>query len=62
MLRETFATHTVIAVSHDLDDLLQAEMIMVMDSGVLVEHGTPQTLLANAGGHFSQLVATRGGL
>jgi len=33
---------------------------MVMDAGKLVEFDTPQKLLQNENGHFSQLVAATG--
>ena len=46
IIREQFAEHTILTVAHRLDTIRNADMILVMDKGKVVELGTPDELLA----------------
>jgi ATP-binding cassette subfamily C (CFTR/MRP) protein 1 len=56
IIREEFAKHTILTIAHRLDTIRDADTILVMDKGKVVEVGTPDELLAkmarkkNAGG------------
>jgi ABC-type bacteriocin/lantibiotic exporter with double-glycine peptidase domain len=44
--REEFAEHTILTVAHRLDTIRDADTILVMDKGKVVEVSTPDELLA----------------
>ncbi len=48
-LREVAAHHTTLAIAHRLSTITDADDILVMDAGRVVEQGTHQALLASAG-------------
>jgi ATP-binding cassette subfamily B protein len=48
-LREVVANHTTLAIAHRLSTITDADNILVMDAGRIVEQGTHQQLLAHAG-------------
>jgi ABC-type multidrug transport system fused ATPase/permease subunit len=50
---------TVVTIAHRLDTVRDADLIVVMDAGCVVEQGTHQSLLA-AGGAYRRLVAAGG--
>ncbi len=56
-LRKMRATRIVVA--HRLSTIIDADRILVMESGRLVEEGDHQTLLG-LGGHYAELVASQG--
>lgn len=45
VIRTAFAHATIIAVAHRLDTILDFNSVVVVDKGVVVEHGNPQELL-----------------
>ncbi|KAF2223913.1 P-loop containing nucleoside triphosphate hydrolase protein [Elsinoe ampelina] len=45
LIRTEFKDHTVIAIAHRLDTILDFDFVGVMDSGRLVEYGKPSDLL-----------------
>ena len=51
-----FQDATVITIAHRLNSVLDADKIMVLDEGQLVELGTPKELMARSGGRFRSLV------
>lgn len=57
-LRTKFADATVLTIAHRLDTIMDYDRIMVLDSGRLVEFGSPAELLAS-GGYFQTLVSQR---
>ena len=61
MIRHEFSTQTVISIAHRLDTIIDYDRIMVLDEGRLVEFDTPERLLADAGGVFAKMVASREG-
>ena len=48
-LRGVAAHHTTLAIAHRLSTIVDADQILVMDAGRIVEQGTHQALLAKAG-------------
>lgn len=58
-IREQFKGRTVIAVAHQLNTILDFDRVMVMDSGQLIETGSPKDLLAREG-LFKRLCEAQG--
>lgn len=54
MIRTEFTGRTIIMVAHRLNTLMDFDKIAVMDSGALMEFGSPAELLAK-GGLFTKL-------
>jgi ATP-binding cassette subfamily B protein len=48
-LKEVAAHHTTLVIAHRLSTIVDADHILVMDAGRIVEQGTHQSLLADAG-------------
>jgi ATP-binding cassette, subfamily C (CFTR/MRP), member 1 len=46
IIREEFAHHTILSIAHRLDTIRDADLIVVMDKGKVVESGAPGELLA----------------
>ncbi|KAF2267153.1 hypothetical protein CC78DRAFT_566318 [Lojkania enalia] len=55
LLRSKYASHTVIAVAHKLDTILDFDKVAVMHHGQLVEYGEPYSLLEMQGSWFKNL-------
>lgn len=55
LLRSKFASHTVIAVAHKLDTILDFDKVVVMNQGQMVEYGEPYQLLERNGSWFKSL-------
>ena len=55
LLRSKFASHTIIAVAHKLDTVLDFDKVVVMHHGSLVEYGEPYKLLEREGSWFKSL-------
>ncbi|KAF2276608.1 uncharacterized protein EI97DRAFT_377023 [Westerdykella ornata] len=55
LLRSRFASHTIIAVAHKLDTILDFDKVVVMQQGKLVEYGEPYKLLETEGSRFKAL-------
>ncbi|KAI9987553.1 hypothetical protein PInf_023594 [Phytophthora infestans] len=60
MLRQNFQDTTVITIAHRLTTVLELDRVMVLSQGTVVEFDTPQNLLNNRGGFFSDLVKEEG--
>ncbi|OOQ90525.1 putative ABC multidrug transporter [Penicillium brasilianum] len=58
VIREKFCNHTIIAVAHKLDTILDFDRVVVLDAGRIVETGEPYTLLADPRSHFGRLYAS----
>lgn len=55
-VRSAFRHATVLTIAHRLNSVLDADKIMVLEAGELVEFGSPQELMARQGSSFRQLV------
>jgi len=55
-LRAVAANHTTLVIAHRLSTVIDADTILVMDQGRIVERGTHQALLVQ-GGVYSRLWA-----
>ncbi|KAF1838182.1 canalicular multispecific organic anion transporter 1 [Decorospora gaudefroyi] len=55
LLRSKFPHHTLIAVAHKLDTILDFDKVVVMNQGQLVEYGSPHKLLERQGSWFKSL-------
>jgi ATP-binding cassette subfamily C (CFTR/MRP) protein 1 len=55
LLRSKFPNHTLIAVAHKLDTILDFDKVVVMNKGQLVEYGSPHKLLERQGSWFKSL-------
>ena len=59
VLREDFSGCTRVAVAHRIHTIMDSDVIVVMDSGRIVEVGSPAELLRNEEGWFSQLAKSK---
>ncbi|WQF87903.1 Putative AAA+ ATPase domain, ABC transporter type 1, transmembrane domain-containing protein [Colletotrichum destructivum] len=55
VVMESFSMHTVIAVVHRLNTIIDFDLVFVMDQGRLVESGQPRALLESPGSMFRRL-------
>ncbi|TVY85161.1 ABC transporter [Lachnellula suecica] len=55
VIRERFASHTIIAVAHKLDTILDFDKIALLDGGALVEFDSPHELLLDPSSAFHKL-------
>ncbi|CAK7207178.1 hypothetical protein SEUCBS139899_009986 [Sporothrix eucalyptigena] len=53
---DEFREHTVITVAHRLDTILDSDVVLVLDAGMLVEAGPPSELAARQGGALFKLI------
>ncbi|DBA04859.1 TPA: hypothetical protein N0F65_004496 [Lagenidium giganteum] len=60
VIRSEFKQSTVITIAHRLDTVLDADRIMVLDAGKIVEFDSPKALIARRSGHLYDL-AKEGG-
>lgn len=60
IVRQKFSKHTIIAVAHKLDTIVDFDKVAVLEHGVLKEFDNPGTLLADKESGFSKLY-NRGG-
>ena len=55
IIRQKFSKHTIIAVAHKLDTILDFDKVAVLDNGILREFDNPNTLLEKPESTFSKL-------
>uniref|UniRef100_A0A2N9EGB8 ABC-type xenobiotic transporter n=1 Tax=Fagus sylvatica TaxID=28930 RepID=A0A2N9EGB8_FAGSY len=56
-LRQHFANCTVITIAHRITSVLDSDMVLLLDNGLIAEFDSPARLLENKSSSFSQLVA-----
>jgi ATP-binding cassette subfamily B protein len=55
--RERWRDATLLAATHDLEDTLAFDRVVVLEGGAIVEAGPPAALAARAGSRYGQLLA-----
>ncbi|KAH8665276.1 putative ABC multidrug transporter [Tricladium varicosporioides] len=55
LIRSEFANHTIIAIAHRLDSIIDYDQVIYMDKGEIKESGNPKILVATPGSHFRDL-------
>ncbi|KAJ7635711.1 P-loop containing nucleoside triphosphate hydrolase protein [Mycena polygramma] len=60
IIRSEFADCTVISIAHRIDTIIDFDVILVMEDGMLVEYGPPAQLLSRPDSRFSRLAANQG--
>jgi ABC-type multidrug transport system fused ATPase/permease subunit len=55
VIRERFASHTIIAVAHKLDTILDFDKVALLDDGKLLEFDSPYELLSDSSSAFYKL-------
>lgn len=56
-LRQQFSDSTVITIAHRITSVLNSDMVLLLDNGVIAEYDSPTTLLENNSSAFARLVA-----
>ncbi|KAJ9672330.1 hypothetical protein PVL29_025803 [Vitis rotundifolia] len=56
-LRQHFVDSTVITIAHRITSVLDSDMVLLLDHGLVEEHDTPARLLENKLSSFAKLVA-----
>ncbi|XP_017247445.1 ABC transporter C family member 3 [Daucus carota subsp. sativus] len=56
-LRQHFTDSTVLTIAHRITSVLDSDMVLVLDNGLVEEYDTPAKLLENKSSSFSKLVA-----
>ncbi|XP_072966006.1 ABC transporter C family member 3-like [Typha angustifolia] len=56
-LGQQFSDSTVITIAHRITSVLDSDMVLLLDNGVIVEYDTPTRLLENKSSLFSKLVS-----
>ena len=49
---------TLLVIAHRIDTVMDCDLLLVLDGGVLAEFGSPAELLGRKGGHFASMVNT----
>jgi ATP-binding cassette subfamily C (CFTR/MRP) protein 1 len=55
VIRERFASYTIIAVAHKLDTILDFDKVALLDDGKLLEFDSPYELLSDPSSAFYKL-------
>ena len=48
---------TLLVIAHRIDTVMDCDLLLVLDGGVLVEFGRPEVLLDRKDGHFARMVS-----
>lgn len=59
-IKHKFQKCTVLTIAHRINTVIDADKILVLDAGVLVEFDHPYNLLKNKNGHFYKMVEQTG--
>lgn len=55
IIRQKFSKHTIIAVAHKLDTIIDFDKVAVLENGFLREFDSPNVLLGTPSSAFAQL-------
>lgn len=55
VVREDFASYTVVSVAHRLETIVDFDRVVVLEKGCVAEEGCPRELLARPGSRFKEL-------
>ncbi len=55
IIRERFSSHTIVAVAHKLDSILDFDKVALLNEGELVEFDSPYELLSDESSMFHKL-------
>ena len=55
LIRKKFASHTIVAVAHKIETIMDFDKVAVLDAGRLLEFDNPYTLLDIPGSAFGKL-------
>merc|ERR1712217_714935 len=58
LIRKHFKSTTVLCIAHRLETILDYDRILVLKRGKIAEFDTPQKLMQNENGLFSQMIRT----
>ncbi|KAJ4976248.1 hypothetical protein NE237_001354 [Protea cynaroides] len=56
-LRQHFSESTVITIAHRITSVLDSDMVLLLDHGLIIEYDSPTKLLENKSSSFAKLVA-----
>ncbi|RWR72400.1 ABC transporter C family member 3-like protein isoform X1 [Cinnamomum micranthum f. kanehirae] len=56
-LRQQFSDSTVITIAHRITSVLNSDMVLLLNNGIIAEYDSPTTLLENNSSAFARLVA-----
>ncbi|XP_050370620.1 LOW QUALITY PROTEIN: ABC transporter C family member 12-like [Argentina anserina] len=59
-IREEFKSCTMLVIAHRLNTIIDCDRILVLNSGQVLEHGSPEELLLNEQSAFSKMVRSTG--
>ncbi|OMO92329.1 hypothetical protein COLO4_17673 [Corchorus olitorius] len=59
-IREEFKSCTMLIIAHRLNTIIDCDRILLLDAGQVLEHNTPEELLANEESTFSKMVQSTG--
>ncbi|KAF8071181.1 abcC12 [Scenedesmus sp. PABB004] len=59
-IRSVFAATTMLTIAHRLNTIMDADRVLVLDQGLLVENGEPHELLQKSAGIFTGMVDQTG--
>ncbi|XP_073280878.1 ABC transporter C family member 12-like isoform X1 [Primulina huaijiensis] len=59
-IREEFKSRTMLTIAHRLNTIIDSDQVLVLDSGQVLEHDTPEKLLENRASAFSKMVQSTG--
>ncbi|KAG9291847.1 hypothetical protein G9A89_012132 [Geosiphon pyriformis] len=59
-IKKNFASHTILMIAHRLNTIMEAERILCLNEGRVVEFDTPLRLLDQPDGFFYQLISRSG--
>ena len=55
LIRKKFCNHTILAVAHRLETIMDFDKVVVLENGQLIEAGNPYELLEVPGSAFERL-------